>query len=151
MPLAREARVRVRYGETDQMGVVYHGSYVPYFECARTEFLRAEGITYREMEERGFFLVVTELEIRFRASARYDDLLTVAARVESLGPATVRFAYEVRREPDPIVLVEGATVLACLDAERRPRRFPADVAERLRGALAEAPAVENNESSRSGR
>jgi acyl-CoA thioester hydrolase len=131
----REVRIRVRYGETDQMGVAYHGSYVAYFECARTELLRASGITYSQMERDGYFLVVTEMRIRYRASAHYDDELAITARVVDHGPATVRFAYEVRREPDPAVLVEGDTELACVGLDRRPRRLPPAVADRLGRAL----------------
>jgi len=136
MPLTREVVVRVRYGETDQMGVVYHGSYIAYFECARTEFLRAEGIRYRDMEGEGYFLVVTEVGIRYRSPGRYDDELRVAARVVEHGPASVRFAYEVRREREAELLVEGETLLACVGEDRRPRRLPPDVIEKLKRTTA---------------
>lgn len=136
MPIRREVKVRVRYGETDQMGVAYHGSYVAFFECARTEFLRAEGIRYRDLEERGTFLVVTDIRIRYRSPALYDDELAVSAFVLDHGPATVRFGYEVRREPSPELLVEGETVLACVGRDRRPQRLPPEVVEKLRRAEA---------------
>ncbi len=119
--------IRVRYGETDRMGVVYHASYFAYFEVGRTEWLRARGIRYRDLEERGIALVVVEASARYHAPARYDDLLAVRTRLASLARATIEFSYEVARGGE--VLVEGATRLACVDAASgRPRRLPEEVA-----------------------
>lgn len=122
--------VRVRYGETDQMGVVYHANYFLYFEEGRTELLRASGLPYRELEKRGIFLVVTDAGCRYRAHATYDEMLRVVTRVAALGKATVRFEYSVTGA-DGRIVSEGHTELAALNAERRPVRLPADVAARL--------------------
>ncbi|HYF00889.1 MAG TPA: thioesterase family protein [Planctomycetota bacterium] len=123
--------VRVRYGETDQMGVVYHANYFLYFELGRTELLRATGLPYGELEARGVFLVVTDAGCRYRAPARYDETLEVRTRVDRLGRASVRFAYEVRG-PDGRLCADGHTELAAVDSGKRPVRLPEDVAARLR-------------------
>ena len=122
--------VRVRYGETDQMGVVYHANYLLYFEIGRTELLRAAGVAYGELEKTGVFLVVTEASCRYRAAARYDDLLRVTARVASVGKARVRFEYAVHG-PDGSLLTEGHTELASVDREKRPVRLPHGIVRRL--------------------
>jgi acyl-CoA thioester hydrolase len=137
MPRVRTVRFRVRYDETDQGRVVYHSKYLHYFETGRTEWLREEGLRYRDLEDSGTFLVVTEANLRYRASARYDDELVVRTWVTQVSPAAVRFAYEVLREPDQTLLVEGETKLACVGADFRPKRFPSDVAARLGRAAGE--------------
>lgn len=123
--------VRVRYGETDQMGVVYHANYLLYFEQGRTELLRATGLPYGELEARGVFLVVTEAGCRYRTPARYDETLEIRTRVDRLGRASVRFAYAVVGQ-DGRLCAEGHTELAAVDAAKRPVRLPEDVASRLR-------------------
>lgn len=123
---------RVRYGETDQMGVVYHARYLEYFETARTELLRAAGLAYAEMERRGIFLVVTEAACRYRSPAHYDDILRIRARVAALGKASVRFEYDIRREGHGSLVAEGHTELASVDARKRPVRLPEEVAGLLR-------------------
>ncbi len=125
------ATLRVRYAETDQMGVVYHANYLHYFEVGRTELLRASGIAYTELEKKGVYLVVTEAACRFRAAAHYDEVLTVRARVARLGKATVRFDYVVGG-PGGGLLAEGHTVLASVNARKEPVRLPEEVAARLR-------------------
>lgn len=116
-------RVRVRYGETDQMGVVYHPNYLLYFETARTELLRAAGVVYADLEKSGLFLVVTEASCVYRAPARYDEELQVETRVDHVGKATIGFAYRVLG-PSGALLVEGRTVLASVDRDKRPMRLP---------------------------
>ena len=132
---AHETAVRVRYGETDQMGVVYHADYLLYFEEGRTDLLRSLGIVYALMEREGYALVVTEAALRYRSHASYDDVLRVRTRVTRLTPIRVRFDYELlvgeRR------VVEGHTVLACLGPDRKPRELPVEVQEKLRGVLHE--------------
>lgn len=123
--------VRVRYGETDQMGVVYHANYLLYFEIGRTELMRAGGLPYGELEARGLLLVVTEAACRYRAPARYDEALEIRTRVDRLGRASVRFAYDVRGQ-DGRLCAEGHTELAAVDSAKRPVRLPENVAERLR-------------------
>ena len=122
--------IRVRYGETDQMGVVYHSNYLHYFEVARTELLRTAGVAYSDLEKQGIFLVVTEAACRYRAPALYDELLRITARVSQLGKARVRFDYEVRN-PAGRLLTEGHTELASVDRDKNPVRLPEDVVRRL--------------------
>ena len=122
--------VRVRYGETDQMGVVYHANYLLYFELARTELLRAAGVAYSDLEKQGLFLVVTEASCRYRAAARYDDLLKVTTRVTTVGKARIRFDYEVQG-PAGDLLTEGHTELASVDRDKSPIRLPGEIVRRL--------------------
>lgn len=89
--------MRVRYQETDRMGVVYHANYLNWFEIGRTETIRAAGMTYRELEERGLLLPVTEADLRFRLPARYDDTVAIYTRVESFSGIRLAFANEIRR------------------------------------------------------
>ena len=123
-------RLRVRYGETDQMGVVYHANYLLYFEDARTDLLRAAGFAYADLEKRGVFLVVTEASCRYRAGSAYDETLEIRARVEDVRKATLRFRYEVVG-PDGRLRAEGHTDLAAVDARKRPMRLPPEIVSRL--------------------
>lgn len=123
-------RVRVRYGETDQMGVVYHPNYLLYFETARTELLRDAGVVYSDLEKSGVFLVVTEVSLTYRAAARYDEELTVTTTVDHVGKATIGFVYKVAG-PTGALLVEGRTVLASVDAAKSPIRLPKQVVDLL--------------------
>jgi acyl-CoA thioester hydrolase len=122
--------VRVRYGETDQMGVVYHPNYFLYFEAGRTELLRASGVVYSELERTGVYLVVTEARCRYRAAARYDQELRIVTRVESVTKVTVRFSYRVLG-PDGVLLAVGETELASVDRAKSPIRLPAGLANLL--------------------
>jgi len=118
------SRVRVRYAETDKMGVVYYANYLVWFEVGRTDLLRREGWSYREMESNGFALPVVEAHCAYRQSARYDDELDIRTSGLMLSPVRVRFDYAVVRANDGIVLAEGHTVHASLDPTGRPRRLP---------------------------
>jgi acyl-CoA thioester hydrolase len=122
--------VRVRYGETDQMGVVYHPNYFLYFETGRTELLRAAGVAYSELEKSGVFLVVTEASCSYKSAARYDEDLKVVTRVDHVGKATVGFSYRVLG-PTGTLLAEGRTVLASVDSAKSPVRLPRSVTELL--------------------
>jgi len=120
-----EARIRVIYGDTDQMGVVYHANYFRYFEFSRMEFFRARGGSYQEMEREGYMLPVAEASCQYKAPARYDDLLLIRPRVSELRRASLVFSYEVRREGDPSTLLcTGRTLHACVGRDGKPRRFP---------------------------
>ena len=130
MATEHSTTVRVRYGETDQMGVVYHPNYLLYFETGGTELMRAAGVTYSEMEKSGVFLVVTEASCRYRAAAKYDQELRVVTRVDEVGKARIRFSYRVVG-PDDALLAEGHTELASVDASKSPVRMPREVAELL--------------------
>jgi acyl-CoA thioester hydrolase len=121
--------IRVIYGDTDQMGVVYYGNYLRYFEAARGALLRASGLSYAEVERSGYLLPVIEAHVRYLSPARYDDLITVTLTVEKVRGASVRFAYRVTRGDD--LLAEGMTEHACLGPDRRPARLPAEMRRML--------------------
>lgn len=118
------SRLRVRYADTDQMGVVYYANYLVWFEVARTDLLRASGWTYKEMEEEGFALPVIAAHCEYRHSARYDDVIDIHATGTLLSPVRVRFTYSVVRTADGVMLADGYTEHASLDPTGRPRRLP---------------------------
>ena len=122
---------RVRYGETDQMGVVYHANYLVYFELGRTELMRGLGLSYSDCERGGVKLPVVEAHVRFIDGARYDEELLVGTRITSVSAVRVRFDYVVKSGQDNRLLAAGHTVLASLGENGRPRRFPAEVRELL--------------------
>ena len=126
--------VRVRYGDTDQMGVVYYANYLRWFEVARAEWLRAHGLAYREIEASGALFPVTEAHVRYRQPARYDDDVAIECWPSAVRAASLRFEYRVRRGDE--LLAEGFTGHACIDAAGRPRRFPAAVRALLVGGAA---------------
>ncbi len=121
--------VRVRYAETDRMGVAYHGAYVPWLEEARTEWFRALGARYRDLEERGRLLAVSRLSIRYRRPARYDDRILVETRLVERGRVAIRLGYRLYLlpdegfEPGPLI-AEAETQLAMTDREGRLVRLP---------------------------
>jgi acyl-CoA thioester hydrolase len=121
-PLSGEMTVRVRYAETDRMGLLHHANYLVYFEAARTELLRSQGLTYRDMEDRGFLLVLTRVEVRYKGPARYDELLTIRTTVTRTTPVRIEHHYEVLR--DGTLLAEGSTTLACVDREGKLQALP---------------------------
>jgi acyl-CoA thioester hydrolase len=114
----------VRYAETDQMGVVYYANYFVWFEVGRTDLLRHDGWSYKDMERDGFSLPVITAHGEYRESARYDDAITIRTVGTLLSPVRVRFDYQVVREADAAVLATGHTEHAVLDASGRPRRLP---------------------------
>lgn len=118
------SRVRVRYAETDQMGVVYYANYLVWFEVSRTDWLRHAGWSYRDMEAEGYMLPVVQANCAYRQSARYDDEIDISARGTLLSPVRIRFDYDVRRATDAALLAEGYTVHASLDPQGKPRRLP---------------------------
>jgi acyl-CoA thioester hydrolase len=120
-----ETLVRVRYSETDKMGVVYHANYLIWFEIGRTEFCRARGFSYREMEENdNAFLVVAESYCRYKAPAYYDDQLLVRTHITELRRRSLRFGYEIIRVSDGAVIAEGETGHVVTDARGRVRSLP---------------------------
>ena len=118
------ATVRVRYAETDKMGVVYYANYFVWFEVGRCELLRSLGWNYRDMESEGFFLPVIAAACDYRQPARYDDTLQIRTVGSLLSPVRLEFRYRVLRPEDDVVAAEGHTVHAALDASGRPRRLP---------------------------
>jgi len=127
---SRSVDVRVRYAETDRMGVVYSGEYFTYFEVGRVELLRAAGSSYRDVEEEGLMLVVAEATCRYRKPARFDDLITVKTTLEESGRTKVAFSYEVSRDGE--LLAEGRTVHVAVNDKGRPVRIGGKLAEALR-------------------
>src|ERR1700730_7962372 len=107
-----EIQVRVRYAETDRMGLLHHANYLVYFEQARTELLRTLGVTYKDLEDQGYLLVLTKVEGRYKRPARYDDVLTIRTLVEKTTAVRIDHRYEVIRDGE--LLAEGSSTLACV-------------------------------------
>lgn len=121
--LTGETQIRVRYAETDRMGLLHHANYLVYFEQARTELLRAIGGNYKTMEDQGFFLVISKIEIKYRSPAYYDDVLTIRTTVTRSSPVRLEHRYEVFREGSKLV-AEGSTTLACVDRDGKLQPMP---------------------------
>jgi acyl-CoA thioester hydrolase len=127
-----ETRVRVRYAETDQMGVVYHANYLVWFEVGRVELLRQRGLDYKHMEiEEGCGIAVVEATVRYKAPARYDDELAIETRVISVRGPVVRFSYRILRVADGHLLCEGETVHVVVGRDMKRRAMPKRYAEAL--------------------
>ncbi len=124
-------RVRVRFYETDLMGIVHHGSYPAYLEVARVEWLRRRGVSYGQWASRGLHLAVAELSLKYRAPARFDDEIDVECDLVARRAASVRFDYRLTRVGDGTLLAEGTTLLACVDAAGAVRRVHGEMAEVL--------------------
>jgi acyl-CoA thioester hydrolase len=122
MTTSHDIAIRVRYAETDRMGLLHHANYLVYFEMARTELLRQRGISYREVEDAGPYLVIVEAACKFKRPAYYDDLLTIRTVVERMTHVKIIHRYEVWR--DGLLLAEGHTTLACVDKDGRPQALP---------------------------
>ena len=121
--------IRVRYGESDQMGVVNHASYVTWLEECRIELLRVLGVSYRELEERGVMMPVTELNIRYRRSLRFDDLATCETTAIVKGPSRVLFITVIKN--GDVVCAEADVTVASVGRDGRPLRIPSEVVSRL--------------------
>jgi len=117
-----EIQIRVRYAETDRMGLLHHANYLVYFEQGRTELLRQMGRTYKDVEDEGFFLVIAKIEIRYKLPARYDDLLTLRTTVTRRTPVRIEHEYLVLRGKE--VLAEGSSTLACVDRSGTLQAMP---------------------------
>jgi acyl-CoA thioester hydrolase len=126
-----DAEVRVRYAETDQMGVAYYGSYVVWFEVGRSAFCRAKGFSYRELEEMGYRLVVVDLRARYKGSARYDDLIVVRTHLKELKNRIVTFAYRILKKDSEELIVQGETRHLCLNKKGNPGSMPEKFLKRL--------------------
>ncbi|MDQ6611151.1 MAG: acyl-CoA thioesterase [Gemmatimonadota bacterium] len=133
-PVQSISDLRVRYAETDQMGVVYHANYLVWCEIGRTDLIRQLGKPYAEFEREGVRLAVSEATIRFRGSARYDDPIRVFTTIIDVRSRSVTFAYRIVRNGDSATLVSATTVLIALDLNSRPITMPAALREMLAGA-----------------
>ncbi|POS00862.1 acyl-CoA thioester hydrolase [Flavobacterium croceum DSM 17960] len=121
--ISHEIQVRVRYSETDQMGVVYHGNYAPYFEMGRVEWLRNMGISYKWMEENGIMLPVVSLTMNYKKPARYDDLLTIRTILKSQTSVKIEFDYEIYNENEEL-LTTGYSMLVFVDMKTGKPTLP---------------------------
>lgn len=122
--------ITVRYAETDAMGVVHHAVYPVWFEIARTDYIKAIGLSYSEMEKGGVMLPVTAITVKYRLPAKYDDRLIVTAKVTRLSPARVEFAYKVTRKDDGELLTEGTSSHAFVSSTNfKPLNFKAAMPE----------------------
>ncbi len=124
-------QIRVRYSETDAMGLLHHSNYLTYFEIGRTELFRAQGGNYRRMEEIGLFFVVASINVRFKRPARYDDLLVVKTNIARQTPAKLQHHYELYRGAELLCVADS--VIACVDSAGTVQRIPDDLLLRTSG------------------
>jgi len=134
-----QSEIRVRYAESDQMGVAYHANYLVWCEVGRTDLIRKLGMTYAEMERRGVMLAVADAKLRYHASARYDDVVRIVTRLTGVRSRMVTFEYDLRRVddrgPDPARLASASTTLVSIDREGRPTAIPPEMREMLARAV----------------
>jgi acyl-CoA thioester hydrolase len=129
--ISDEIQIRIRYGETDQMGIVYHGNYPLYLEMGRIEWLRKLGISYKKMEESGIILPVISLSLNFKKSAYYDDVINVKTQLKSKPTAKIEFDYEITNERGEIITT-ATVVLAFIDKNlNRPVRIPQHILDAI--------------------
>jgi acyl-CoA thioester hydrolase len=127
-----ETEIRVRYAETDKMGIVHHSNYLIWFEAARSEFCRSRGFSYKEMEEQdNALMVVAESYVRYKSPAFYEDVLTVRTQVAEVRSRSIRFIYEIVRESDGTLLAEGETLHLVTDENKKVKLIPDVYKERL--------------------
>jgi acyl-CoA thioester hydrolase len=132
-------QLRVIYGDTDQMGVVYYANYLRFFEAGRNEFIRAKGLRYRDFEARHrLMLPVVEAGVRYQVPARYDDLVSVETSLSEMRRASARFDYRLVRD-DGELLATGHTIHACVDLDGRIQRMPQELFDRLSAGEAAKP------------
>jgi len=117
-----EIQIRVRYAETDRMGLLHHANYLVYFEQARTELLRTRGVAYKDLEDQGYFLVIVKAEVKYKSPAHYDDVLTIRTTVTRTTPIRLEHRYEVFR--GGALICEGASTLACVDRSGKLQALP---------------------------
>ena len=120
--LTGETTIRVRYAATDRMGLLHHANYLIYFEQARTELLRGLGVTYKELEDRGYYLVVAKIEVKYRKPVHYDDVLTIRTTETRASPVRLEHKYEVFRGMD--FVCEGFSTLGCVDTSGKIQTLP---------------------------
>lgn len=133
---ASESHVRVRYAETDQMGVVYHANYLVWFEVGRVDFIRSLGMDYRSMErEDGIGIAVVDVSARYKLPARYDDELVIETRLVAARGAVIKFGYRVLRSADGVLLCEGETVHVVVDKQMKKSPLPEKYAKRFAEVL----------------
>jgi acyl-CoA thioester hydrolase len=135
LPTINETRVRVRYAETDQMGVVYHSNHFIWFEIGRVEFLRQLGFSYKDMEAfDGCFIAVVDARCRYKAPARYDEEIIVRTHLKNIRESVIHFGYELVRASDGVILAEGETTHIVADAQMRKTSIPEKYMSAFRAA-----------------
>jgi acyl-CoA thioester hydrolase len=133
-------RLRVRFAETDQMGIAHHSAYVVWMEAARVEWLRERGLSYRQLEEEGVSLAVSAIELSYRTAARFDDEIEIETRLVEARSRRFRFAYLLTRPDDEALLAAGASVHVPTDASGRALRLPLEWLRPLQGLVQGEPA-----------
>ncbi len=128
-----DCEIRVRYAETDQMGIAYYANYLVWFEVGRSEFCRKRDFSYAELEKMGFKLVVTEAQCKYRNAVRYDDVVTIRTRLKDLNKRILTFGYEIIRKEDGEVAATGESRHLCVDASSKPKSLPTEFLKRLAG------------------
>ncbi len=123
---------RVLYGDTDSGGVVYYGNYLRFFEAGRTEFMRANNLTYKSLEDKGYILPVVECYSRYKAPAKYDELIIIETSITDVKPISCRFNYRILRRKDEKLLVKGYTLHASVDKSGKLCKLPMDIVARLK-------------------
>ena len=127
-----ETEIRVRYAETDKMGIVHHSNYLIWFEAGRSELCRARGFSYKEMEEQdNALMVVAETYCRYKSPAYYEDVLTVRTQVAEIRSRSIRFIYEIVRASDDTLLAEGETLHLVTDQDKKVKLIPETYKDRL--------------------
>ena len=119
-----ETEIRVRYAETDKMGIVHHANYLVWFETGRSDLCRARGFSYREMEADGLLMLVAESYLRYKAPAYYEDVLIIRTKVSEVRSRSIRFIYEVYRPADDVLIAEGETMHLVTDTDKKIRHIP---------------------------
>ncbi len=130
--LSSNHELRVRFLETDLMGIVHHATYLAYFEAGRVDWLHKRGVSYERWTQQGIHLPVVEANVRYKKAAKFDDRLVVATTCAELTRVTVRYDYRIHRQGT--LLAEGFTLLACVGHDLAPKRIPAEIADVLRSA-----------------
>jgi acyl-CoA thioester hydrolase len=127
-----ETEIRVRYAETDKMGIVHHSNYLIWFEAGRSDLCRARGFSYKEMEENDdALMVVAETYVRYKSPAYYEDLLNVRTRVAEIRSRSIRFIYEIVRNSDETLVAEGETLHLVTDSSKRVKQIPESYRQKL--------------------
>ncbi len=137
--------IRVRYKETDQMGIAHHSNYYPWFEAGRSEFIRKMGISYRSMEDMGFRLPILETHCHYKQGARYDDLIIIRTRITEFNGVRLTLKYRVIRKEDRKLLAEGSTVHAFTDGALKPiniRKYSPTIFDLFLGCITVEPSTE---------
>jgi len=132
-PEPHRIEIRVRYGDTDAMGIVYYANYLRWFEMGRTEMMRHLGIAYKEIEEQGVYLPVSEVFCKYHRPAKYDDVLIIETRIDFLKKVSLQFSYRILRVQDDVELVSGTTLHGFINQKGKIVKAPSSLASKIGG------------------